>query len=263
MRRTCRSCSSAARCRWLNTSDCRVQGISDPCGLVDSLLAQPLLAVLRPASIGVAHRQLESLQAVGFVHVELAVEASRAWSQGCLSLAAAFPALRLGAASVRAADQLEAVAEAGLAYAVSPIFDTELLQRARQFGLTLVPGVQSPTEVHQAQRLGCSIVKLFPARPLGPGYWASLAGPLGPLPFCIAAGGLACADVLPWLEQGVDAVALGGLLFGPPDLAVHQDHDHDHDQGNGNGSLNQAGRLDPGLAGLVQQLAGRAHQRLH
>ena len=262
MRRTCRSCSSAARCRWLNTSECRVQGISDPCGLVDSLLAQPLLAVLRPATIQAARRQLESLQAVGLVHVELAVEASRAWSQGCLSLAAAFPALRLGAASVTAADQLEAVAEGGLAYAVSPIFDPELLLRARQLGLTLVPGVQSPTEVHQAQRLGCSIVKLFPARPLGPGYWASLAGPLGPLPFCIAAGGLACADVLPWLEQGVDAVALGGRLFGPPGLAV--DQDQDQDQGNANGSLDQApGPLDPGLAGLVRKLAGRAHQRLH
>jgi 2-dehydro-3-deoxyphosphogluconate aldolase/(4S)-4-hydroxy-2-oxoglutarate aldolase len=155
-------------------------------------------------------------------------------------------------------DQLEAVAEGGLAYAVSPIFDPELLQRARQLDLTLVPGVQSPTEVHQAQRLGCTIVKLFPARPLGPVYWPSLAGPLGPLPFCIAAGGLACADVLPWLEQGVNAVALGGRLFGPPGQGFDQDQDQDQ------GSPDQApGPLDPELAGLVRQLAARAHQRLH
>ncbi|MCX5942612.1 MAG: bifunctional 4-hydroxy-2-oxoglutarate aldolase/2-dehydro-3-deoxy-phosphogluconate aldolase, partial [Cyanobacteria bacterium] len=155
-----------------------------------SLVAQPLLAVLRPRTVQQAHRQLEKLQAVGLVHVELAVEASRAWSEGCLSLAAAFPALHLGAASVTTPEQLEAGAAGGLAYAVSPIFDPQLLQRAGQLGLTLVPGVHSPTEVHQAQRLGCPIVKLFPARPLGPTYWASLAGPLGPLPFCIAAGGL-------------------------------------------------------------------------
>ncbi len=220
-----------------------------------SLVAQPLLAVLRPRTVQQAHRQLEKLQAVGFVHVELAVEASRAWSEGCLSLAAAFPALHLGAASVTTPEQLEAGAAGGLAYAVSPIFDPQLLQRAGQLGLTLVPGVHSPTEVHQAQRLGCPIVKLFPARPLGPTYWASLAGPLGPLPFCIAAGGLACADVLPWLQQGVDAVALGGRLFVAP-LAPGQepgaaplDQDPEH--------------LDPQLAGLVRQLAGRTHQRLH
>lgn len=219
------------------------------------MVAQPLLAVLRPRTVQQAHCQLEKLQAVGLVHVELAVEASRAWSEGCLSLAAAFPALHLGAASVTTPDQLEAGAAGGLAYAVSPIFDPQLLQRAGQLGLTLVPGVHSPTEVHQAQRLGCPIVKLFPARPLGPTYWASLAGPLGPLPFCIAAGGLACADVLPWLQQGVDAVALGGRLFVAP-LAPGQepgaaplDQDPEH--------------LDPQLAGLVRQLAGRTHQRLH
>ena len=219
------------------------------------MVAQPLLAVLRPRTVQQAHLQLEKLQAVGLVHVELAVEASRAWSEGCLSLAAAFPALHLGAASVTTPEQLEAGAAGGLAYAVSPIFDPQLLQRAGQLGLTLVPGVHSPTEVHQAQRLGCPIVKLFPARPLGPTYWASLAGPLGPLPFCIAAGGLACADVLPWLQQGVDAVALGGRLFVAP-LAPGQepgaaplDQDPEH--------------LDPQLAGLVRQLAGRTHQRLH
>lgn len=220
-----------------------------------SLVAQPLLAVLRPRTVQQAHRQLEKLQAVGLVHVELAVEASRAWSEGCLSLAAAFPALHLGAASVTTPEQLEAGAAGGLAYAVSPIFDPQLLQRAGQLGLTLVPGVHSPTEVHQAQRLGCPIVKLFPARPLGPTYWASLAGPLGPLPFCIAAGGLACADVLPWLQQGVDAVALGGRLFVAPPApgqepgAAPLDQDPEH--------------LDPQLAGLVRQLAGRTHQRLH
>ena len=183
------------------------------------------------------------------------MEASRAWSQDASSLASEFPALRLGAASVTCLDHLEAVAAAGLAYAVSPILDPELLNRARQLGLTLVPGVQSPTEVHQAQKWGCGIVKLFPARPLGPSYWGSLAGPLGPLPFCIAAGGLACADVLPWLEQGVDAVALGGRLFTQAPGALPDLGPRALDQ--------EAGSLDPQLTDLVRQLAGRAHQRLH
>lgn len=192
---------------------------------------------------------------MGLAHVELAVEASRAWSEDLSYLASQFPALRLGGASVTCLDHLEAVAAADLAYAVSPILDRELLNRARQLGLTLVPGVQSPTEVHQAQKWGCGIVKLFPARPLGPSYWGSLVGPLGPLPFCIAAGGLACADVLPWLEQGVDAVALGGRLF-PASPAQGEQQ--------GPSALDDdPGHLDPQLAGLVRQLAGRTHQRLH
>ena len=87
-----------------------------------------------------------------------------------------------------------------------------MLQRAAQLGLTLVPGVFSPSEVCQAIALGCPMVKLFPAVSLGPAYWRRLAGPLGPLPFCIAAGGLGPVDLPTWLSAGVDAVALGGEL---------------------------------------------------
>jgi len=73
--------------------------------------------------------------------------------------------------------------------------------------------VMSPTEVCQARALGCRLVKLFPAATVGPGYWRRLAAPLGEsLPFCIAAGGLGPADVMTWLEAGVDAVALGSSL---------------------------------------------------
>ena len=56
-------------------------------------------------------------------------------------------------------------------------------------------------------------MKLYPAASLGSAYWRSLAGPLHPLPFCIAAGGLSIADVPDWIKAGVDAVALGSTLF--------------------------------------------------
>ncbi len=189
----------------------------DPSGLIDSLHRQPVLAVLRPQSAQQAHRQLEQLLAVGLVHVELAVEQQLqrlpAWTAMARELCEAFPCLRLGAASVRRAEGLAAAAAAGLHYAVSPILDPRLLELAHGAGLTLVPGVFSPTEVDAAVRYGCGAVKLYPASALGCGYWPSLQGPLGPLPFCIAAGGLRCGDVLPWLTAGVDAVALGNGLF--------------------------------------------------
>ncbi|WP_255136198.1 bifunctional 4-hydroxy-2-oxoglutarate aldolase/2-dehydro-3-deoxy-phosphogluconate aldolase [Synechococcus sp. JJ3a-Johnson] len=189
----------------------------DPSGLIDSLHRQPVLAVLRPQSAQQAHRELEQLLAVGLVHVELAVGQQHhrlpAWTAMARRLCEAFPGLRLGAASVRRAEGLAAAVAAGLHYVVSPILDPRLLEQAQGAGLTLVPGVFSPTEVDAAVRYGCGAVKLYPASALGCGYWPSLQGPLGPLPFCIAAGGLRCGDVLPWLEAGVDAVALGHGLF--------------------------------------------------
>jgi len=172
-----------------------------------------VLAVLRPADACEAHRQLDALLAVGLVHVELAVQASSDWVGLVRQLVVAYPALRLGAASVCTADQLKAAMAAGLGYAVSPILDQGLLAQAAAVAFTLVPGVFTPSEVHQARLWGAPIVKLFPARTAGPGYWAGLRGPLKPLPFCIAAGGLGVDDVEPWLRAGVDAVALGSRLL--------------------------------------------------
>jgi hypothetical protein len=55
-------------------------------------------------------------------------------------------------------------------------------------------------------------------------HWRRLREPLGrPLPFCIAAGGLQRQDVLPWLEAGVDAVALGSGLGAMEDAATWQE----------------------------------------
>ena len=208
-------------CGWPTTSEFAFTPGLDPGGLIPGLRRQPLLAVLRPSSFEQAHPQLRLLQGVGLCHVELAVQATAAWVAMVRECAQAFPSLRLGAASVRTPEQLQAVQAAGLTYAVSPILDPLLLEQARTVAITLVPGVFSPTEIHAAVQLGAPAVKLYPAASLGPLYWRSLAGPLGPLPFCIAAGGLLPADVRPWLAGGVDAVALGNGLFtaqAPPSL---------------------------------------------
>ncbi len=173
----------------------------------------PLLAVLRPNSIEQARLQLTQLQQVGLSHVELAVQLTPEWRQMASALVREFPGLQLGAASVRCSAGLAAACEAGLGYAVSPILDPELLEQAAAASITLVPGVFSPTEIAAAVRWGAPAVKLYPAAALGANYWRSLAGPLHPLPFCIAAGGLAVADAEPWLAAGVNALALGSTLF--------------------------------------------------
>ncbi len=223
-------------CGWLSTSE-----------LILSLRSQPLLAVLRPASPLGAISAIEVLQNAGLRHIEIAWNDSPRWSRECLHLQHRFPDLLLGAASICTAGALEGVAEAGFRFAVSPILDSALLERAAALGITLVPGVLTPSEVHRAHQLGCSIVKLFPAASMGTGYWRQLAGPLGPLPFCIAAGGLAPADLPGWLAAGVDAVALGTSLFQPPALAGRP----------ADGAATGHHRLEPALLPLLASLGGR------
>ena len=175
---------------------------------------QPLLVVLRAEQPAALTPQIDRLVALGLRHIEIAWSEHPGWIEQTRALALRSPEVRFGAASITTDRALRDVQAAGLAFAVSPVFDPALLARAQQLELTLVPGVFSPSEVHQVKALGCPLVKLYPAIALGPGYWRSLAGPLGGLPFCIAAGGLAPADVAQWLSSGVDAVAIGGALSG-------------------------------------------------
>jgi 2-dehydro-3-deoxyphosphogluconate aldolase/(4S)-4-hydroxy-2-oxoglutarate aldolase len=171
-----------------------------------------VLVVLRPETPLAAAATISSLAALGLRHIEIAWQRQASWVDDCRQLISSFPDLRLGAASVHSREGLEATREAGFRYAVSPVFDPDLC-RAAAPDLVLVPGVMTPTEVWRARSLGCRLVKLFPAELVGPRYWRQLLNPLGaPMPFCIAAGGLRPADVLPWLAAGVDAVALGSRL---------------------------------------------------
>jgi 2-dehydro-3-deoxyphosphogluconate aldolase/(4S)-4-hydroxy-2-oxoglutarate aldolase len=192
----------------------------DPDSLIGSLRCQPLLVVLRADQPLQLQGRLADLAHLGLVHVEIAWTPHPAWVEQVIQLRLSHPSLKLGAASVNSLEALAAVSEAGLNYAMAPILSAELLSAARQAQLLLVPGVFSPSEVQAATDQGCRLVKLFPAASLGPGHWARLRAPLPGLPFCIAAGGLAAADVEPWLTAGVDAVTLGAAVADPAGLTT-------------------------------------------
>ena len=195
---------------------------SDPSEwLISSLTDQPLLVVLRPGSNDYQNtfestrlcHQLDQLVAAGVLHVELAWAAHPRWSALVEAIRERHPKLLLGAASVCTLPALQEVADLGLAYAMSPLLDPELQSRARALCCVLVPGVMTPSEIRSAQALGCSLVKLFPASVLGVDYRRQISVPMGELPFMIAAGGLRCADLVPWLAAGYNAIALGRTVF--------------------------------------------------
>ena len=191
---------------------------------VASLQHQPLLLVvrpepddLRPSSSGSSLLdQVLQLHAAGLRHLEVAWLDQPGWGEFMQRVQDQCPGLNLGAASVTSPQALHDLSCLNLSYAMAPCWSPDLVEQAREAGVLLVPGVFSPTEVHQALRFGCRVVKLFPAANLGPGYWGRLHAPLGPLPFVIAAGGLEVGDIPVWLEAGHGAVALGRKVVGSP-----------------------------------------------
>ena len=189
-----------------------------------SLQHQPLLLVIRPEPDDLVAsgsgsgllEQVQQLHAAGLRHLEVAWLDQPGWMGFMQRVQDHCPELNLGAASVTVTKALNDLSRLDLSYAMAPFWCPELVEQAREVGVLLVPGVFSPTEVHQAMQFGCRVVKLFPAVNLGPGYWGRLQAPLGPLPFVIAAGGLEVGDLPVWLEAGHGAVALGRRVVGSP-----------------------------------------------
>ncbi|MFL0781608.1 MAG: bifunctional 4-hydroxy-2-oxoglutarate aldolase/2-dehydro-3-deoxy-phosphogluconate aldolase [Prochlorococcus sp.] len=199
--------------------------------MLASLRLQPLIVVLRPQQDALETslspspilHLIEGLVDAGVQHLECAWSAQPGWLEMMEAVRQSFPGLSLGAASVTSSEALAAVVELRLAYGMAPCWNPVLQRQAAELNQLLIPGVFSPTEVHQASAFGCRILKLFPASTLGIDYWHQLTAPLGGTPFVIAAGGLKVADLSAWLAAGHDAVALGrGLVVdGQIDPSLH------------------------------------------
>lgn len=73
----------------------------------------------------------------------------------------------VGAGTVVNAGQVDAAVLAGARFVVSPGLGDDVVQRARELGISGIPGIATATELQHAVRLGLTAVKLFPAGQLG------------------------------------------------------------------------------------------------
>lgn len=78
-------------------------------------------------------------------------------------------------------------------------------------GLAVVIGGFTPSEIMQAWKAGCDIVKLFPGSLGGPGYMRSFHGPYPQIPL-MPTGGVSVENVAEWFRAGAVAVGAGSEL---------------------------------------------------
>jgi 2-dehydro-3-deoxyphosphogluconate aldolase/(4S)-4-hydroxy-2-oxoglutarate aldolase len=114
---------------------------------------------------------------------------------------AAHGGLIVGAGTVLTPAQVDASVSAGAQFIVSPGIDDEVIARAQEAGLGVLPGVATATEVQRALRAGLSELKLFPADRLGGlGMIDSLTGPFPDIRF-MPSGGVSAANAVEYLAH--------------------------------------------------------------
>ncbi len=77
------------------------------------------------------------------------------------------PEILVGAGTILTVEQAESAVDAGASFLVSPGFNDELVAFAISRGITIYPGVNSPTQVEMGLRRGLKILKFFPAEASG------------------------------------------------------------------------------------------------
>ncbi len=180
----------------------------------------PVVSGVAPANAGTLGRTLHD---AGLPVIELTLRSESALD-ALAALIGAAPGSIVGAGTVLTPEQVDAVADLGAQFAVSPGLSPAVVQRCRDRRLLLVPGACTPTEVLTALELGLDLLKFFPAEQAGGvAYLKALAGPF-PQVAWIPTGGIDAANAGGYLSMPTVA-AVGGSWMVRPDLIAAEDFD--------------------------------------
>ncbi|HNV47298.1 MAG TPA: bifunctional 4-hydroxy-2-oxoglutarate aldolase/2-dehydro-3-deoxy-phosphogluconate aldolase [Spirochaetota bacterium] len=181
------------------------------------------VAVLDDAAAAVDLAALLVRHSLPLIEVTLRTSASR----DCIeAIAARVPEICVGCGSVLSPDDLDAAMDAGARFAFAPCLDEAVLAHAARRGLPFAPGVATPTELGRALALGCALVKVFPAAPLGgPGFVRALCAPFATrTPRVVPTGGVSEEAIADYLAIP-EVVAVGATFCADPALVARRDFD--------------------------------------
>lgn len=124
------------------------------------------------------------------------------------------PDLLLGVGTIKTAQIAQEYLNLGADFIVSPIVSAEVAKIVQKQNLVWIPGCLTPTEIHQAQILGATLVKIFPGNLVGPSYIQTIKDIFPDLLF-MPKGGVEPEEknLKSWFGAGVVAVGMGSKLL--------------------------------------------------
>ncbi len=134
-------------------------------------------------------------------------------------LAEARPDLLIGAGTVLDPETARMCILEGAQFVVSPALNLKTIEMCHRYGVAVLPGALTPTEIVTAWEAGADVVKVFPASALGGAkYLKSVKAPL-PQVEMIPTGGVSQSTAAEFLEAGAFALGVGADLVNPKAIA--------------------------------------------
>ncbi len=179
---------------------------------LSSLQAHRAIAVLRTPNLELGRTLAQTVIAGGMRLIEITWNSAEP-AKLIAELRETFPHCLIGTGTVLTLADLEDAIACGSQFCFTPHVNEDLIKKAIQAEIPIIPGALTPTEIVTAWQLGASAVKVFPVQSLGgTDYIKSLQGPLGQIPL-IPTGGVTLENALSFIQSGAIAVGLSGQLF--------------------------------------------------
>ncbi len=170
-----------------------------------------VIAIVRTKSSGQLLEIAEAIRAGGIDVIEFTMTTPQALQTISQVADRCGDDVLLGAGTVLDAETGRAAILAGAQLLVSPVLNLPLIEMCNRYSVVAVPGALTPTEILTAWQAGASLVKVFPATQVGPGYIKDLLAPLPQLKL-VPTGGVSLDNTGDYLRAGAVAVAVGSSL---------------------------------------------------
>ncbi len=130
--------------------------------------------------------------------------------------------ITVGAGSITSPQSVEDAIAAGAEFLVSPGLTENLVDRVRKHEIAFLPGVSTPSDIMLGMELGITLLKFFPAEPLGGApYLKALAAPFPDARF-VPTGGVRPQNLSDYLDLP-SVVACGGSWLTPANAIASGD----------------------------------------
>lgn len=174
-----------------------------------------IIAILRGITPAETVPVCEALVAAGITMIEVPLNSPEPLSSIGAAAKLFVGRAAIGAGTVLSIKDVDAVANAGGTFVVSPDTFPDVIVRTRDKGLKSYPGVMTPSDAFAALRAGATGLKFFPAEVLGPKGIKAMKAVLPPDVPLYAVGGANPDNFDEYFAAGCAGFGLGTYIYKP------------------------------------------------
>lgn len=177
--------------------------------VIAAILRQRLIGIVRETGRDPATAALRTLADGGVEVAEVSLTTPEALQ--VIEQARRDGSLHVGVGTVLDAASASQAVAAGATFIVTPTVSAAVIAAGNRYGVPVVSGAATPTEIVTACEHGAALVKLFPASAFGPGAVGDILAAL-PQVGLVPTGGVTHDQAPDYISHGAVAVGMGSAL---------------------------------------------------